>query len=88
MSNECAEHAWEAVEEQELADIRKQSRRGRPNMAWLEGVQRCAKCDGLEATVSWYGQVQRTSLSKSETGEIVLKWPSRAPAPGGGMSAG
>jgi hypothetical protein len=85
MTNAC-EHDWKALTDDELAAVRKQSRQGRPNMAWLESVEQCSKCGSMEGVVSWYGQVQRTEVL--EDGEQTkVKWPTRAPAPGGGMSS-
>jgi len=87
MSNACTEHDWKALTEDELAAVRKQSRQGRPNMAWLEGVEQCSKCGAMEGVVSWYGQVQRTEVVQ-DGDQTRVKWPTRAPAPGGGMSMG
>jgi hypothetical protein len=39
----------------------------------------------MEGVVSWYGQVQRTEVLQ-EGEQVRVKWPTRAPAPGGGMS--
>jgi len=85
MTNDC-EHDWKALTEDELAAVRKQSRQNRPNMAWLEGVEQCSKCGAMEGVVSWYGQVQRTEVLQ-EGEQPRVKWPTRAPAPGGGMGA-
>jgi len=84
MTSECAEHDWKALTEDELAGIRKASRQTRPNMAWLESVEQCSKCGAMEGVVSWYGQVQRTEVLQ-EAEQSRVKWPTRAPAPGGGM---
>jgi hypothetical protein len=56
-------------------------------MAWLESVEQCSKCGVMEGVVSWYGQVQRTEVLQ-EGEQARVKWPTRAPAPGGGMSGG
>ena len=85
MTSPCTEHKWQPLTEDELADVRKKSRQGRPNMAWLESVEQCANCGAMEAIVSWYGQVQRTTVDPAGP---TVKWPTRAPAPGGGMSTG
>jgi hypothetical protein len=86
MTSECAEHDWKALTEDELAAVRKGSRQTRPNMAWLESVEQCSKCGAMEGVVSWYGQVQRTEVQQ-EGEQPRVKWPTRAPAPGRGMSA-
>jgi hypothetical protein len=85
MSNACTEHEWRPLTDDEVATVRKNSRQTRPNMAWLESVDQCVTCGALEATVSWYGQVQRTTVDAAGP---TVKWPTRAPAPGGGMSGG
>ncbi|HEU0073849.1 MAG TPA: hypothetical protein VFS30_07540 [Dehalococcoidia bacterium] len=87
MTSGCAEHDWKALTEDELAAVRKASRQTRPNMAWLESVEQCRKCGAMEGVVSWYGQVQRTEVLQDNE-QSRVKWPTRAPAPGGGMSAG
>jgi hypothetical protein len=87
MTTACAEHTWQPLTEDELAAVRKQSRQGRPNMAWLELVEQCSTCGAMEGIVSWYGQVQRTEVIQ-DGANTKVKWPTRAPAPGGGMSMG
>ena len=83
MAEECSEHDWQGLTDDEVGAVRKNSRQTRPNMAWLESVEQCARCGAMEATVSWYGQVQRTTVDPDGP---TVKWPTRAPAPGGGMS--
>jgi hypothetical protein len=87
MSNACTEHIWQPLTEDELGAVRKRSRQGRPNMAWLETVEQCSSCGAMEGVVSWYGQVQRTEVVQDGE-QTKVKWPTRAPAPGGGMSMG
>jgi hypothetical protein len=85
MSDACTDHDWQPLADDDLANVRKQSRQTRPNMAWLEGVEQCSKCGAMEGVVSWYGQVQRTPVLQDGE-QARVKWPTRAPAPGGGMS--
>jgi hypothetical protein len=86
MTTDC-EHTRESLPDEEIADIRRKTRTGRPNGAWLEGVSRCSKCGALEARVSWYGQVLPAAVTVSDT-ETKVHWPTRQQASGGAMGMG
>lgn len=90
-SSESCEHTWRSFNEDEVKDLRTKARQGRPPMAWVEGAEQCETCGRVEATVSWYGQAHRVPFaSKTEGGQPVIQWPTRAAAPGGsgGMGMG
>ena len=88
-ASECA-HAWRAYTEQEMTDLRRLARPGRPPMAWVESAEQCSACGRIEATVSWYGQVHRVLFGPKEAGsQPVIHWPtSRSATGGGGMGMG
>ena len=90
-TQECAEgeHQWRAFTEDEVKDLRTKARTGRPPMAWVENGDQCGRCGRVEATVSWYGQVQRVPFApKTPGGPAVVQWPTRSSAPGGGGGMG
>lgn len=89
MTSECA-HVWRAYTEEEMAELRRLARPGRPPMAWVDKAEQCSSCGRIEATVSWYGQAYRVPVGpKAEGGPVVVHWPtSRGQAgttPGMGM---
>jgi len=87
MTTTC-DHTMEPLPDEQIADIRKKTRTGRPNGAWLEGVNRCSKCGELEAKVSWYGQIHSAGVTLSD-GSATVHWPTRqGQASGGGMGMG
>jgi len=76
------------LSDEEVGDIRRKTRTGRPNGAWLESVSRCSKCGGMEAKVSWYGQIHSAAVSVSD-GNPTIHWPTRqGQASGGAMGMG
>jgi hypothetical protein len=79
-------HDLQSLDDTELADLRKQVRRDRPPMAWVDAVHRCSRCDQLEATVSWFGQVYHVPVDKAASGALSVRWPKRADAPGASTS--
>ena len=85
---EACTHDLEKLDEGELADLRKQARRNRPPMAWVEEGHRCRWCEGIEAVVSWYGQVYRVAVDRTDNGGLSVRWPKRSDTPGTGMSMG
>jgi hypothetical protein len=87
MTTGC-EHTLEPLLDDEVGDIRRKTRTGRPNGAWLEGVSRCSKCGSMEARVSWYGQIHTTAVSIND-GNPTVHWPTRqGQTSGGGMGMG
>lgn len=87
MTTEC-QHTYEAIADDEVGEIRKSTRTGRPNGAWLEGVNRCGKCGAMEAKVSWYGQILPAAVSITD-GKVTVHWPTRqGQASGGAMGMG
>jgi hypothetical protein len=84
MTTTC-DHTMQPLPDEETADIRRKTRTGRPNGAWLEGVNRCSKCGELEAKVSWYGQIHTTGVTLAD-GQPAVRWPTgQSQASGGAM---
>jgi hypothetical protein len=76
------------LSDEATGDIRRKTRTGRPNGAWLEGVSQCGKCGEYEAKVSWYGQIHSTYVSMNDDNPTV-HWPTRqGQASGGSMGMG
>ena len=90
MTNETqCEHTWRDYTDDEMKELRSKTRTGRPPMAWVEGAEQCQKCGGVEASISWYGQVHRVPYAaKTPGGAPVIHWPTRAAGGGGSMSMG
>ncbi len=87
MTSDC-EHTMEVLPEDEIGEIRRSTRTGRPNGAWLEDVSRCSKCGAMAARVSWYGQIHPAGVSVSD-GKTTVHWPTRqGQASGGAMGMG
>jgi hypothetical protein len=87
MTTTC-DHTMQPLSDEETGDIRRQTRTGRPNGAWLEGVSRCSKCGGLEAKVSWYGQIH-TTVVVMQDGNPSVRWPThQSQSLGGAMGMG
>jgi hypothetical protein len=87
MTTTC-DHKMQPLPDEETADIRKKTRTGRPNGAWLEGVNRCSKCGATEAKVSWYGQIHTTAVTIGD-GTATVHWPTRqGQTSGGAMGMG
>jgi hypothetical protein len=81
-ANGVCEHEPQSLDEAELAELRKQVRRDRPPMAWVDAARRCSRCNALEATVSWFGQVYHVPVETTASGAPAVRWPKRADAPG------
>lgn len=92
MTTECTEHTWVSLSNEEVADLRKKTRVGRPNMSWLENADRCSQCGSMQAGVSWYGQLHRVPVVEETPGSPVVRWPTRqaggSSSSGGGMGMG
>ena len=88
MANSTCTHELVKLEEADLANLRKQARRERPPMAWIDDVHRCNRCNGLQATISWFGQVYHAPVEEDAPGNFTVRWPTRADAPGANMGMG
>jgi hypothetical protein len=88
MTANC-DHDMQPLSDEATGDIRRKTRTGRPNGAWLEGVNQCSKCGEYEARVSWYGQINSTPISMNE-GNPTVQWNARQgqASGGGGMGTG
>jgi len=75
MTTTC-DHDMQPLPDEATGDIRRKTRTGRPNGAWLEGVSRCSKCGEYEARVSWYGQIHSTPVTMDGDNPKV-HWPTR-----------
>jgi hypothetical protein len=85
-TNSACSHELVSLDEAELAGLRKQVRRDRPPMAWVDAAHRCSRCEQLEATVSWFGQVYHVPVEQTASGGLSVRWPKRADAPGASTS--
>jgi hypothetical protein len=82
-------HTWRAYTEQEMADLRRLARPGRPPMAWVDAAEQCSSCGRVEATVSWYGQAYRVPVGpKQPGGPVVVQWPTSRGQPSGAGGMG
>jgi hypothetical protein len=88
MTSQCSEHSWAALSAEDVAEIRRKTRTGRPNGAWLENVSRCSNCGAMEAGVSWYGQLHHVAVTEETPGSPVVRWPTRQTSPGSSMGMG
>jgi hypothetical protein len=88
MTNEnCADHQWRPMDEDEVTQLRSESRRGRPSGAWLEGGRACQRCSTIEAQISWWGQSHFVPVIKDASGTTV-RWQDRSQAAGGAPGMG
>ena len=85
-ANSTCSHDMQSLDERELADLRKQVRRDRPPMAWVDGARRCRLCNEIEAAVSWFGQAYHVPVDRNASGSLSVRWPKRADAPGASTS--
>ena len=55
-------------------------------MAWVAQAYQCSLCGGIEAVVSWNGQVYRVPVDSTDVGALAVRWPKRTDTPAGGGS--
>ena len=89
MTTSTCEHDWKLYTEDEIKALRSATRPGRPNGAWLENAQQCARCGAGEASVSWYGQVYNVPFTPASAQERAsIRWPGPGQGRGGAMGMG